>query len=156
MGRTKKIFFERTRRGFPSLWEAGGGYTNTGEATIIVGRDGQPKKAVYIKKRGHLANGKHALIPIEVGDYIIFANHHRRDFEIEIYKIEDFEGETAGETVVVEQVNHFSMGEWNAELPAFLKAAVEAAVEKATCYHCREPHFAKEPAPVFPHPHNNH
>lgn len=46
----------------------------------------------------------------------------------------------------MEKVAEFSNGEWD-NLPQFLEDAVEAAMEKATCYHCREPHFAKEPAP---------
>jgi len=131
---------ERTKKGYPALWECGGGYTNTGEATIIAGKDGQPKKAVYIRGRGELANSFHALIILEVGDYIIEANHHREDFVIEIYKILDFEEETA----VVEQVNYFEMGEWDTELPAFLEAAVQAAMKKATCYHCRGPHYVRD------------
>lgn len=130
---------ERTKNGYPALWESGGGSTNTGEATIITNKDGQPKKAIYVRSRGQLANGRHALIPISVGDYIISADHHRKDFKIEIYKILDFEEETA----VVEQVNRFSMGEWDTELPAYLEAAVQAAMEKATCYHCREPHYVE-------------
>ena len=132
-----KIRIERTKKGYPAYWESGGSYSKTGEAFIIAGKDGQPKKAIYVRRRGQLALCSHALIPIEVGDYIIYAKHHRKDFEIEIYKIMDFEEETA----VVEQVNCFSMGEWDAELPASLEDAVEAVMEKATCYHCREPHY---------------
>ena len=136
----KKVFIERTKKGYPALWEAGGGYSNTGEATIIASPSGGPKKAIYIRSRGPLANERHALIPIEVGDHIIEANHHRKDFEIEIYKILDFEEETA----VVEQVYEFSRGEWDKEPPAYLEQAVHTAMHKATCYHCREPHYIDE------------
>lgn len=136
----RQIRIERTKKDYPALWECGGGFTNTGEATIIASPSGGPKRAIYIRNRGSLANSHHALIILEVGDYIIEANHHREDFEIEIFKILDFEEETA----VVEQTNCFSMGEWDAELPAYLEAAVQAAMQKATCYHCREPHFIAE------------
>ena len=132
-----KIKIEKTKKGFPAFWEAGGGRTNTGEATIIASSNGGPKKPIYIRNRGSLANAEHALFILEVGDYIIFANHHREDFEIEIFEVVGFEEETA----VAEQTNCFSMGEWDAELPAYLEAAVQAAMQKATCYHCREPHF---------------
>ena len=134
------IRVETTKKGHPAFWEAGGGCTNTGEATIIASQSGDPKKAIYIRSRGQLANAHHALVILEVGDYIIEANHHREDFEIEIYKILDFEEKTA----VVEQVNCFSQNEWDAELPAYLEAAVQAAMEKATCYHCREPHYVRD------------
>ena len=134
----KKIVIERTKKGYPALWEQGGGYSNTGEATIIASPSGGPKRAIYIRNRGHLANGRHALIPVEAGDYVIKADHHREDFEITIHRIINFEEETA----VVEQVYKFSMGEWDKELPAHLEQAVHTAMHKATCYHCREPHFA--------------
>jgi hypothetical protein len=136
----KKIRIERTKRGFPALWECGGGCRNTGEATIIASPSGGPKRPVYIRNRGPLANAHHALIILEVGDYIIEANHHREDFEIAIYRVLNFEEETA----VVEQVNCFSMGEWDKELPAHLERAVHTACYKATCYHCREPHYIDE------------
>jgi len=141
----KKIRIERTKKGFPAYWEAGGGFTNTGEATIIANKNGQPKEAIYVRRRGHLANGEHALAILEVGDYIIKAFHHREDFEIVILKVLDFEEETA----VVEQVNCFSRGEWDAELPASLEAAVQAAMEKATCYHCRKPHFILDTSLIY-------
>ena len=134
----KKIKIEKTKKGYPALWECGGGFTNTGKATIIASPSGGPKKAIYIRSRGPLANERHALIPIEVGDYIIFANHHREDFEIELYKVVDFEENVA----IVELEHEFSRGEWNEEPPAELEQAVHTAMHKATCYHCREPHFA--------------
>ena len=56
----KKARIERTKKGYPAMWEAGGGFTNTGEATIIADKAGQPKKALYVRKRGPLANENHA------------------------------------------------------------------------------------------------
>ena len=215
----KKI--ERTKKGFPALWECGGGYTNTGEATIIASSSGGPKKPVYVRRRGHLANGQHALLVLEKGDYIIECDHHRKDFNIDIFQIVDFKTEKTIEeevffklkeeitedefekrydvkydefikgksceikfltkyyelpdsyfcrkkssydwckeveiyekkierkevtedVAIVELVYEFSRGEWDKEPPAYLEAAVQAAMEKATCYHCREPHFAIE------------
>jgi len=140
----EKIIIEKTKKGYPAYWEAGGGYTNTGDATIITGIEGQPKKAVYIRTRGDLACQHHALIVLEVGDYIIEADHHRRDFLIKIYRILSFEEEKDKIYALAKQVNYFSQNEWDAELPASLEAAVQAAIKKATCYHCREPHFILE------------
>ena len=137
----EKIIVEKTKKGYPAYWEAGGGYTNTGYATIITTKDGQPKKAVYIRGRGDLACQHHALIILEKGDHIIEADHHRRDFFIKISKIVRFEDKQENKFAIVEQVNCFSEGEWDADLPAHLQAAVQAAMEKATCYHCRSPHF---------------
>jgi hypothetical protein len=137
----KKMLIEKTKKGYPAFWEGGGSYTNTGEATIIANKDGQPKKAIYVRGRGELANAHHALIILEKGDHIIDASHHREDFEIAIYEIVELKTEETHAYAVVEQINRFSMGEWDAELPAYLEAAVQAAMQKATCYHCRVPHF---------------
>ncbi len=139
-----KIRIEKTKKNYPALWERGGGYTNTGVATIIAGKDGQPKKAVYVRGRGHLTNAHHALVILEVGDHIIEANHHREDFEIQIFRITGFEDEERETHATVEKINCFSRNEWDSELPASLEAAVEAAKQKASCYHCREPHFINE------------
>lgn len=133
------IKIERTKTNLPALWESGGGASNTGEARIICDRDGKPKKAIYIRRRGHLSNAEHALIVVECGDYIISAYHHRRDFTIRIYRIVAFRD--SEEYAICELNFVYSKGEWNEELPAFLKPAVEAAKEKATCYHCREAHY---------------
>ena len=139
-----KMRTERTKKGLPAYWESGGGYKNTGDAMIIAGKDGQPKKAVYVRRRGRLANAPHALIILEVGDHIVEAHHHRGDFYIEVLEIKGFENSENETFAFVERVNRFDMGEWDAALPAFLEAAVQAAVDKATCYHCREPHYVRD------------
>ena len=194
----KKIKIERTKKGYPALWEAGGGYTNTGEAIIIASSSGSPKKPVYIRRAGQLANREHSLFIIEPGDVIIRASHHREDFQIEVLQVEKFEErpydekysmpntteeqflswaqetawvqkkggkvlpETLGEYkstaghlyryvmiripetfAICKPLAQFDMGEWdNEEAAEKFADAISAAKEKATCYHCREPHFA--------------
>ena len=145
-----KMRIERTKRGYPAFWESGRGSTDIGEATIIAGKDGKPKKAI---SRGQLANCRHALIPIEEGDYIINAFHYREDFGISIYRVTGFEVFKGEEYAVAEYYNGkadmehqicYGLPEWEEPLPAFLEDAVQAAMEKATCYHCREPHYIWE------------
>ena len=104
-----KIRIEKTKKGYPALWEAGGGSTNTGEATIIAGKNGEAKQPIYIRRRGQLANCRHALIPVDVGDYTISAKHHRRDFEISVYRITEISKEEAS----IEKLREYSMGEWD-------------------------------------------
>ncbi|NLM21770.1 MAG: hypothetical protein GX207_08495 [Peptococcaceae bacterium] len=229
----KKIAIETTKKGYPAHWEQGGGYTNTGVATIIAGKNGEPKKPIYVRARGHLANGKHALIPLEIGDYIIEADHYRKNFYISVMKIVDIEehnektlgnsienltvaeydekyppfgdlGETVSQGVngypikklpngnyvmakgrdeiwgytiypevekiemyaTLEPFANFNKGEWdNKDIERVLSAwevddlesikdiddeiynlcrAILAAEEKATCYHCRSPHYIAE------------
>jgi hypothetical protein len=191
-----------TQKGHPALWEKGGGYTSTGYAQIICAADGSPKAPVYIRRRGHLACGEHALFVVKEGDVVVQASHHRRDFKVEILKISKIMTETEqkvhpggvyysfGETkekaleifactkwgrdgheivtvtetgdpffryaveyaprteiitrhyAVLEPLATFDMGEWdNEEIAVRYEDAIRAAMEKATCYHCREPHF---------------
>jgi len=138
---SKEFVIERSKRGIPCMWESGGGYSNTGEATIIAGKNGEAKQPIYIRRRGQLACCEHALIPISVGDYVISASHHRGDFEIFVYRITEI---ILKEEASTEKIAEFSNGEWDAELPAFLEAAVQAAMQKATCYHCRDPHYVRD------------
>ena len=81
-----KHWVSLSKSGIPCLWESGGSATNTGETQVIAGADGAPKKPIYVQTKGHLSCGQHALIPVEAGDYVIKAEHHRRDFEIRIEK----------------------------------------------------------------------
>jgi len=133
---------KRTKKNFPALWEEGGGYTNTGRATIICGPDGEKLRPIYIKRRGELACSKHALFVIRPEYYIIQAGHHRRDFGVTVYKIVSISD--SDNEAEVERIAHFSEGEWDNEPPEFLQAAIKAAKNKATCYHCRSPYYARE------------
>jgi len=136
---------EITKKGLPAIWEMGGGYTNTGESRIVCNNDGSKKRAIYQKRSGHLANDKHALFPVECGDYIIHAFHHRKDFTIRLYRIVAFSSSEREEKyAITEKVHEFSRGEWDSEPAAFLKDAIEACKDKSTCYHCRGSHFVLE------------
>ena len=130
---------ERTKKGLPALWERGGGYSNTGEATIIASSNGGPMRPVYIRGRGHLACGDHALFVIKEGTVVVEANHHRLDFEITVSRIVGIDGDEARTEVIA----RFSEGEWEPELPPQFEQAVEAAEAKAAFYHCREPYYFK-------------
>ncbi len=120
---------EYSRTGLPCMWESGGGATKTGGAKIICSANGLPKKAIYIPRGGHLSNGGHALIPVAVGDVIIFHFYDRKGGETEILKIKKIVGEKAY-TEAIEMQNCY-------------KNAVEAAVKKAHIYHCRDAVYVK-------------
>lgn len=141
-----------TKSGLTAMWEKGGGMTNTGGATIIANPDGSKKKAIYTKTRGHLACGKHALVVVRKGDLIIKASRARaHDDEVHIYRIVDLiprektvgycEGD--GE-VMAEYVQGGSIEAAELVLEGKLAEAVDAAIEKASCYHCRSPHYVRE------------
>ena len=139
-----KIPLEKTRKGYPALWESGGGMSNTGDATIVAGSHGERLRPVYVRRRGHLAGGDHALFIVRPGMVVVEADHHRRDFRIRVMRIERITQEN-GHPVAIARVEHvFDAGDGDAEPPPELEAAVQAAREKATCYHCRAPHYAAE------------
>lgn len=151
----KEIFkIERSKRGLPVMWESGGGYSNTGEVLLIANHRGEPKKALTVKTRGHLSNAQHALVAVREGDYIVHTAHARKDFTISIYKIVGFTFENRKygfgkdefikiEFAVGELQYRFENNWWNEQLPDFLSAVVDASVNKALHYHCREPYFVK-------------
>ncbi len=136
-------YIVRTRRGLPALWEEGGGRSNTGVATIIAAPDGGKLRPVYVNRRGHLACGQHALFIVRPSYVVVLADHHRRDFEISVVRID----EILDDHVVFTKLAGYSLGEWdNDEVAEKFAAAIAAAKQKATCYHCRCVHYAETPA----------
>jgi len=89
-----------------------------------------------VRRFGSLANEEHALIPIELGDLVVEAIHHREDFTIKISQITSIHDEAE-----LSALHVFDMGEWDTEPPPQFASLIEAAQDKATCYHCREPHY---------------
>jgi len=135
------IALDSTRRGHPALWEKGGGYTNTGHAQIVAGPSGEPLRPIYVRRRGYLANGEHALFPVCEGMVVVKAGHHRRDFRITVLRIKEIRKTESGWEADAEIIGLFDQGEWEPTPPKELEAAIEAAKDKATCYHCRSPHY---------------
>lgn len=131
------IKVQKSKRGLPCLWESGGGLSNTGRATIICTEGGNPKKPLYVKQRGELACGEHALIPLKIGDHLIEADQHRGDFNIQLYQITSISEENAE----AELRCSFSEGQWDIIPSALLGTAIDAAKSKAQDYHCRRPYF---------------
>ena len=130
---------ELSKKGFPCMWEQGGGASNTGEATIIASPDGNPKSAIYIRRKGQLANSRHALIPIAKGDVVVRVSHHRQDFTILIYVVDGIDTDSLHAELV--KIYEFSNGEWDTDPPTYLDAAILAAKHKSLDYHCRKPYF---------------
>jgi len=138
-----KTTIELTKKGYPSIWEKGGGMSNTGSATIVAGSHGEKLPPVWINRRGELSCGYHALIIISEGYHVIFADQHRGDYEIQVCRITAIDKEF--QLADLELVCEYSHGEWDVEPSYLLSEAIDSAVKKANCYHCREPHFVKEP-----------
>jgi hypothetical protein len=137
---TTRIALGLTNGGRPALWEWGGGLTSTGHAGIVAGPTGERKPAAYIPRGGHLSNANHALIPVDIGDLVIVADHRRGDYTIAVSRIAAIDGD---EGVLVSE-HRFALGEWDRQPPMCILEAVDTAMAKAREYHCREPRYIAE------------
>jgi len=132
---------ERTAKGLPALWECGGGYTSTGYAQVIAGENGEMLTPVYIPRGGPLANGNHALFVVEEGTVVVTVIQKHGDVSVQVWRIKGI----VNDQVTTELITEYRLGEWTSDLEEWqpgIHAAVQAAVDKASCYHCREPHYA--------------
>src|SRR5690554_6805891 len=73
----------------PCFWEQGGfnKSKNIGYSIIVADCNGNPKKPVFIKTKGSLCNGKHALFPVEIGDLLIETIADGENTKTSIFKI---------------------------------------------------------------------
>jgi formyltetrahydrofolate synthetase len=135
----------KTKRGYPALWEAGGGFSNTGHSRIIADRNGNAKKPVYIRTGGDLAGREHALFTVEPGDVVVDLSRHHEDYDIEVKQIRSIKKE--GDELIAEMIllAHFDRGEWdNDDIAEKYRLAIESAKKKSRMYHCRSPVYYKE------------
>ncbi len=141
--------YNLSRSRIPVAWECGGSSSNTGACTIWCSPDGGKKKAFIVRSSGHLSNGEHALVPVNYGDYRIDVDHAGDDLAITIFMVDRIlvpapaEGDKA--TIFFKEVANFSLGEWDHEVP-HLAAAIDAAVNKCYCYHCRNAYWVIPPS----------
>ena len=117
-----------SKSGLACLWENGGGMTNTGNAEIITDANGNPKRAIYVRKHGDLACKDHALIPVRVGDCVLTANRHWNQYAFTVQRIVSIDGDTASLAATDDPI---------------CLAAYNAAVDKMNDYHCRRPHYIR-------------
>jgi hypothetical protein len=89
--------------------------------------------------------GRHALIPVGTGDYIVHATHRHGDFTIYVYRLGRIEKEqdryVSTWFTVPEKILIYSKGQWNENPPSFLRRALEAAMTKAQDYDCCQPYY---------------
>lgn len=127
------------------FWESGGGRCNTGSAQIICGLKGERIAPVYIRRRGSLACSRHAKFIAWPGQklVVVYVSHHRGDFIVRVDEVsftESFHVEVErlwwGDELDKANIEEYLP----TKIDRYLEA-VKAAMNKATCYHCREPHY---------------
>lgn len=138
------MLVELTKTKKPALWEEGGGFSNTGSATIVADKNGGKKRPLFVRNKGHLACEKHALVPLHVGDVVVTVWRHRDTYDLQVVRIVSIVADQA--TVETICAVKGSAEQCLAETPDIFKAAVSAALKKSAIYHCRYPVFVQEAA----------
>ena len=143
-----KIELTKTKRLYPAIWEEGGAVTSSGDAKIICGSNFEPLTPIYVKNHGHRACGQHALFVAKKGMHIIYVRQKRRVVEeIKIFRIKEIVYENDNFIAYCDVVNSYEEGEWDSPIEGneALSNAINSAIDKAKCYHCRSPHYALDP-----------
>lgn len=123
------------------IWEEGGAFTNTGKATIICDKNGNKKTAVFVNHSPYY-NSQVAKFRLQDGDIIIQANRWRDNLHIAILRY----GNIPNFGEYTELLSEYTEKGWTCPFYAEkYKEAVDAAVEKSHCYHCKGMHYGIEP-----------
>lgn len=131
-----------TKKGYPAVWENGGGLSNTGHSFCIAKADGTKKNALFVRTGGHLACSDHALFIVNKNDYICKVWRHRGDYEVTVYKVLD-EKPVGNKNyhddkfLPVQVCHEWSNGEWDVDPDMSLESFIQAAKDKTCDYHCR-------------------
>lgn len=154
-------------------YEWGGAYSRRGECEIWTDSDGHPKVGLPIPQSKNRPNRKHALIPIQVGDYAIWVKHNHNHkkiprfsktttvktvcripphFRLTIHRVKKLYVDVSGfaHADLEEITYYYNLGEypyteeWEIEPSSFFGDAILMAVEKASKYHCYEPYYIQQ------------
>lgn len=160
-----KEFVERpitmSKHNFPCMWEKGGQLDEfNGSSTIICDEFGNMTKPLFIRRKGQLSCSEHALIIIHKNYVIIEVLYQEQNMllSINILKIVGLNIEKSiAETECVERLlfpyyleSDISDAEErienacdnNSKITIYKKAII-SAYKKATCFHCKKPHFIR-------------
>lgn len=149
------IPIERSKTQKPCLWEYGGRGSTTGKVQIVAASDGSKKKAIFFRYDGDLSCKNHALIPVEIGDFVIRATISditTPDLENAIVDLEIARISTVNQQEVTLVTTNMLDGKikkgsivWHYDLDSFLRPAIDATLSKLQKHHCRAPYYAIEP-----------
>jgi len=134
-----EMIITRSKSGLPTVTECGGGMKNTGYATIVCGATGKRLKPLFVPKGR--SNGDHAIFVVIPGvTHLVGASVSRQK---EIATIEKIVAIDEDDNLLTEIVGEYENGDYG-NVPNKFKAAVQAAIKKGQCYHCREAHYLQD------------
>lgn len=142
--RNKEILFEKNNISVILLgYECGGGLSNTGSATILCGPSGEPLKGVYLSRS---CNSVHAMFIrnslIEVSTSYWNKGCFKFSTRLCYFYVDDNHLVKQKDLLQLD-FNSETLDETLPEIHQKFRDAIIASTEKATCYHCREPHYLK-------------
>lgn len=107
-----------------SLWEEGGMRFGTGTALIVANSDGSKPQAIVVYHDRHIYNGRHALVPITSGSYIIVCYSNPTADHTLVYRVTDIlRGDKNERADIGAQLVAYIGGD---DAPDFTDAATEA------------------------------
>jgi hypothetical protein len=141
----------QTKQGEPAIWEEGGATADYGFARIIAGKEGEPLKPIYIRRKRCKEWWRHALLLAYPGLIIIDTQYYLGLTTTDVWRIvritdphpwanEGRERPGAVVSLVAEYRSDRRDG-WRPSCPEWALPALLAAGEKANCYDCRRPHY---------------
>lgn len=129
-------YVERSKTGMPTITENGGGATNTGNAQVVCGANGNALKPLFVP-RGYSC-GIHAIFVVRMGMCIVEASRDRRGESVRVSRVARINDD---DTLTLSLLFEYENGDSN--IPPSFQEAANAALEKSRCYHCRKPHYIK-------------
>ena len=124
-----------------AVWEIGGKLEKNGVGHVVADRNGRPKIPQYTETGQVLAALGQALLTVEISDYIISAYYSPSNVRVKVRQIAELEKLHDHGVATTRVMYTFQNGEWDLHPAQFIMAAVDAALKKAQCYKCKEPHF---------------
>ncbi len=129
---------EQTRSGLFGLWEQGGLSKSGGYAFVIAKNNGCRPTAIFSSSE---LNGKHALVVIKNGYYVVEVFQEKFDWNVDVYRI----GEISSNGMVrLVRKNYRHYGKWENFVPKRLKSVIDVALRKARNRNCREAFYVIE------------
>jgi len=132
---------EITKTGKTALWESGGGKSRTGESVLIADKVGNPKVPIFIKTKGPLSCGDHALFIVEKGDIVVHTRRKGATTNTDYYRIVAFD--TERKRAYLAKIGHKDLQYFWEQYGGFVEL-LDRGVYKAEFYHCRFPVYYRE------------
>ena len=120
----KTIKIARTKTGSPCLWESLVNFDDLKRSTVILDREGNPKKAVFLNE----TREKQALVPIIPGDHVAKSFEDKHGVAISVFRIEEISA--MGNEAVIVPVYRKSSLVSEYEVPEAYKSMVHYTVSK--------------------------